>query len=581
MNYENGMKVSSFLKSQPRAKPIGIGDFAKALERPWRYSLSSIGSSTRTLGLAISGGVDSMALAVLCSRLQSAPVPFSEEVETAGNFKSHVFRHLPIIDFKAFVVDHGVRIGSGEEAKWVAAILNSKGISTRVLKIDWHDLTDPVSRPNFETLARTRRWQLLGKACKSRDIRSLLLAHHQDDQVETILMRMSKGQKNSGLAGIKAEGGIPECYGIHGLHESGHFDLPQTSKSDEPGDLEPSEPPQILSESGGIRVYRPLLDFDKDRLIATCQAHGMKWFEDPTNKDPSLTTRNTIRHIYKTHKLPVALSKPFLLKLSERCRQNVAARHELAESLLSKCEVSNFDKRFGTLQVRFPRLENISSREAAEVIRRIMILVTPEEHVPTPSLSTMIQRIFPDSQNQAPRQPKSFTVAGVLFQPLLADSEHEEYSPYDKSTPPKWLLSRQLHYNSKLKPAITFPPRNPRSPAWSNWQLWDGRYWFRVQNNHPLPVTVRTFGQGDMRSFSNDKSTSGLKSQFRRFAPGKIRYTLPCLVIPKETISKGLGDTVVALPTLDISNKYLQDHVKWEVRYKKVYWDGLPDPVST
>jgi tRNA(Ile)-lysidine synthase TilS/MesJ len=62
------------------------------------------------LGLAISGGVDSMALASLCSKLQSSD--------------SYDWR------FRAFVVDHGARTGSEEEAKAVAAVVEDKGEPT-------------------------------------------------------------------------------------------------------------------------------------------------------------------------------------------------------------------------------------------------------------------------------------------------------------------------------------------------------------------------------------------------------------------------------------------------------------------
>jgi tRNA(Ile)-lysidine synthase TilS/MesJ len=72
-------------------------------------------------GLAISGGVDSMALAVLCSKLQEFP------------YKKHKVRpielqHFRNISFKAFIVDHQVRSGSYEEAKAVSSVLEKRGI---------------------------------------------------------------------------------------------------------------------------------------------------------------------------------------------------------------------------------------------------------------------------------------------------------------------------------------------------------------------------------------------------------------------------------------------------------------------
>src|ERR1700693_2172654 len=97
-------------------------------------------------------------------------------------------------------------------------------IETRILKIKWPGLGDPASLPNFESLARKYRFRLLGRACSGLGIDSLLLGHHEDDQAETILMRLANGQGTRGLVGIKSPAGIPECYGIHGVYESGGYD---------------------------------------------------------------------------------------------------------------------------------------------------------------------------------------------------------------------------------------------------------------------------------------------------------------------------------------------------------------------
>lgn len=76
--------------------------------------------------MAISGGVDSMALAALCSEIQQTPV---EEIvsglhPTLAKFTAAVVRDL---EFQAFVVDHGVREGSDAEAKAVSNVLEQRG----------------------------------------------------------------------------------------------------------------------------------------------------------------------------------------------------------------------------------------------------------------------------------------------------------------------------------------------------------------------------------------------------------------------------------------------------------------------
>lgn len=74
------------------------------------------------VGLAISGGVDSMALAALCSQLQRPPIPVNDFHEP----RSQVGR-LPDLNFQAFVVDHDVRSGSDVEAQNVASVLEGRG----------------------------------------------------------------------------------------------------------------------------------------------------------------------------------------------------------------------------------------------------------------------------------------------------------------------------------------------------------------------------------------------------------------------------------------------------------------------
>jgi len=103
-------------------------------------------------------------------------------------------------------------------------------IKTQVLKITWPKQEPPAHLPNFESLARRYRFRLLGKACSDLGINSLLLAHHEDDQAETIMMRLTYGHGLKGLLGIRNPAGMPECYGLHGVHESGGLDSTLGSK---------------------------------------------------------------------------------------------------------------------------------------------------------------------------------------------------------------------------------------------------------------------------------------------------------------------------------------------------------------
>lgn len=75
------------------------------------------------IGLAVSGGVDSMALAALCSRLQAVSQnrPRCEEDQLTD------FLFLRPLKFRAFVVDHCLRPDSGLEAEAVSKVLEIRG----------------------------------------------------------------------------------------------------------------------------------------------------------------------------------------------------------------------------------------------------------------------------------------------------------------------------------------------------------------------------------------------------------------------------------------------------------------------
>lgn len=390
-------------------------------------------------------------------------------------------------------------------------------------------------------------------------------------------MRLAAGHRTLGLIGIKGDSEIPECYGLHGVHESGGIDCPTcTSKvvsQTIPGAGMNSlkRRAQLPIEHGGVRVYRPLLTFNKARLRATCETAKMEWFEDHTNKDPTLTMRNAVRHMYNSHIMPRALAKPAILELSQRCKEKAASRLATTNAWLAKCSISRFETRSGVLAIQFPELglldntaTSTSQREqiAANLLRRIIMLVTPEEHVDLASLDKAVHRIFPSliqdkvHREETIKMTGSRTVAGVLFQP-------------QPDSPRSWLLSRQPHFSSLSKnPLQTYQVQKDKA-AWSPWQLYDGRFWIRIRNSMESSVTLCHFQKQHLKAFSKSLDVldrARLQADLKFLAPGHIRWTLPALVSEKQG--------VLVLPTLDI--KVPGCEVEWEVRYKKVDLEGLP-----
>ena len=131
--------------------------------------------------LAVSGGPDSLALLTL---LRDAAPALGLELVVAH-------------------VDHGIREASGEEAKGLRRYVLSLGLpfESTELRLGPHAT---------ETEARDARYAWLRDTQKRHGARYLVTAHHQDDQVETILLRVLRGSGLAGLAGIpaKSKGGL-------------------------------------------------------------------------------------------------------------------------------------------------------------------------------------------------------------------------------------------------------------------------------------------------------------------------------------------------------------------------------------
>ncbi|KAJ5488947.1 hypothetical protein N7539_003837 [Penicillium diatomitis] len=495
----------------------------------------------RRLGLAISGGADSMALAFLCRQLERSGL-------------------LGPVSVTGFVVDHRARAESSEEARTVAGWLDAMGIETRILELNWaqfasQDSSDSVLEASalptaFETHARHLRFRALGLACQERGINALLMGHHQDDTVETTIWRLSSGGRGAGLAGIPEVARIPECHGLYGVSESGssirlndqkrqdqvpmHVQVDDQNKgsilfnppSPQKGikSLSKNKPPTRLPSqaslpgvpvaTGGIHLCRPLLSFPKARLLETCHANKIPYVSDPTNFDPTLTPRNAIRSMLASDSLPRALRAPSILSLISSSQSFLHTSTEFSNQLLtSRCRMLDLNLKSGTMVLQIvdlpsfldPLQSQLSPSRLLQIqsltLRRITELISPfhGNHFPVRSYEPFVDRLFNtqgtshsntnDSQSEmALSSRKTFTLGGLMFQPL-AVKETEPSVPGGSNI---WLLSRQPFFKNKgpvirhdiaLDSKTTPSPRKTsKSPEVSTpWTLWDDRYWLRFK----------------------------------------------------------------------------------------------------
>ncbi len=192
--------------------PLGAADFASMMapfapfeDRP-------------ELAVGVSGGRDSLALAVL----------------------AHDWARARGGRILALIVDHGLRPEAAAEAAVTRERLAKLGVAGEILP--W---VGAKPRSGLQEAARKSRYALLLQACRQRGILHLLIAHHAQDQAETIHMRAVRDSGPDGLAGMAA-----------------------------------------LVERREARLLRPLLGVPRERLTATLQARNVAWIDDPSNSDP-------------------------------------------------------------------------------------------------------------------------------------------------------------------------------------------------------------------------------------------------------------------------------------------------------
>ncbi|WP_342076748.1 tRNA lysidine(34) synthetase TilS [Yoonia sp. SS1-5] len=176
---------------------------------------ASIDLKSKRIGLAVSGGGDSIALMHLAARLLRPENLF------------------------VVTVNHNLRPNAAAEIALVSAQAKELGLPHAVL--DWHwDKTG-----NLQAAARAGRWATIVKWSLGASIDAVFLGHTEDDQLETLLMRLARGSGIDGLTGMAR----------HNARD-------------------------------GLDIYRPLLDVSRADLRAWLTTQKISWCDDPSNDDP-------------------------------------------------------------------------------------------------------------------------------------------------------------------------------------------------------------------------------------------------------------------------------------------------------
>jgi len=327
-----------------RAAPLVAAE-ARALFAPF--------ARAGCIALAVSGGPDSLALLWLAARWRGA--------RKTGP------------DLIAFTVDHGLRRESAAEARAVAARARALGVPHRILR--WRGAKPATG---IQKAARQARYALMIAAAAKAGATHLLTAHTEDDQAETMLLRMARG---SGLSGL--------------------------------GAMRP------LAARGELVLARPFLSLSKARLVASLQKAGLVGADDASNRDPRFA-RVRWRSLMPALAAE-GLSAPRLARLATRLARADAAL-EAAADAAEKTLVETLPGPAGrpALRVAASALAGLEAEIGLRLIGRLIARIGTEGVVELGKLETLFEALMrclaaPPGAGRAGRFKRTLAGASVAL----------------------------------------------------------------------------------------------------------------------------------------------------------------------
>ena len=286
--------------------------------------------------VAVSGGSDSLALTALSYYFK----------KNEGNKIFYVH------------IDHGLRSNSSKEAKKLKELLKKNKINLRIIRNKKKILK------NIQSQAREIRYRLLVDFCKKYNINFILTGHHSDDQIETFLIRLSRGSGVQGLASMSS----------------------------------------ITYLDKKIKLFRPLLDLEKKQLIYTAKKFFVKIFKDPSNLDTKYL-RTKIRFLKKELEKNGIKSNQILKSINNLASTRDTLNNYLNQTI-KKCFKKKNKKILVALKPLFLETKEIQLKALSKIIKTFSGSYYP------PRSKKVINLI----NNIKLSQKNKFTLGGCIFE---------------------------------------------------------------------------------------------------------------------------------------------------------------------
>ncbi|EEB06835.1 tRNA(Ile)-lysidine synthetase [Schizosaccharomyces japonicus yFS275] len=399
-----------------------------------------------TAGVAVSGGVDSMCLVHL--------------------LRETMLQYLWPKRIHAFIVEHGLRKESAEDAVITRRRLLDMGIPSTILPLNhkW----DLSKQSKIETIARVLRYRTLAKACLRHKIYGLFTAHHLNDQYETIVMRLLQRKPGTwgGLCGIRKVAPLPESEDIYGADQ--------------------------------ILLLRPFLSYPK-----TCIKKKVQWCEDKSNKDIQLTVRNAIRAVGVD-----TLVSTEIASISQTFQELEDHSQKSVHSLLKQCSCLYF-KAIHSFQMQIPCIIMDTSSDfiKTEFLMYLIDIITPKTKKKRRSIEGISKRLW--------NSTKPLTAGGCSFT-LTKDDNCSSYI----------LFITREQFSKRDAQKATFVLKNGSTILWDN-RFWVQVKYDSAKSFTIRPLKSGDIKQ--IRYLCNNFPNLSWAA-FSKSAPGKTRFTMPVIV---------------------------------------------------
>ncbi|HET7833024.1 MAG TPA: tRNA lysidine(34) synthetase TilS [Gallionella sp.] len=433
--------------------------------------------------IGLSGGVDSVVLLHLLQQLASR---FSWQLS-------------------ALHVHHGISPHADSWAKFCADLCARYSIALRMESVD----IAPLRAHGIEAAARKLRHAAFAR--QSCDF--IALAHHADDQVETMLLQLLRG------AGVRGASAMPVLSISKGpVLSSSKRPILDLSKQE----LQPESP--VMP-----RLVRPLLHCSRQEIIGYAKAHQLQWIEDESNADDSYP-RNFLRH----RVLPL-LNEKF-----------PAYRNTLARSAQHFAEANIL-------------LDELAQQDGAHAIHAGALAVEALRRL-SPARARSLLRYFLHSVG-AP-MPQTVQLDDMLQQLCNARTDSAiciEYGSDTTSRAERWQVRRYqdgvyaLPALNEFKPDLVLPWHGETELAWPPLSsrlsfrqvMGQGISRLKLQSE---PVTLRVRCGGETLRPEPHAATRTLKNLFQEHRiPPWQRERLPLLFC---------GDKLVCVPGVAVAAEY-------------------------